>query len=521
MKQITKVATGALLASALLLTGCSGGGSSNEGSTGRTDLNVVVPAQPDNLDPHISTIHMTAMITRPVFETLLTVDADGEVQPMLAESFDRSDDGLTYTFALRPGVEFHDGSAFDAADVVASMERWQRLTSTGQTLFADATWTALDPETVQLTVPSASFLHLTNIANRLLNAAVIMPSEVLEQAGDDPVTDIIGTGPYTFGEWVPDQSITIEKWADYQAIDGPTSGLAGDKTGKLEKITFDFVSDPSTRALGLQSGQYDLVTEVPYDGLAQITEDPNLVTGKLLVSPQNLVYSSADGPLANSDMRQAINMALDRDEIMTAAVGDPELYELTHHQMVRDQENVWNTDVGRAGFNPVDVAGAQKLMKQAGYSGEPLTLLVTRDYTEAYNAAVVIQDQLKEAGVPVELEAMEWASYIDRYLNDPASYDFSLLPDVTRLEPSQTIGFVEGRPGYIESDRLSALLTEYRALPTIAEAQTFYDELQQYIEDERPLTRVGDAINLYAGSNALSDVPVFDSTIVWWGVDFK
>lgn len=523
MKKRTLMAGGALLGATLLLTSCAGGGSgSDHGSAARSDINVVSPAQPTMLDPHLSGDAIMAEVTRPIFETLVSVDENLEVQPVLAESFERSDDGLSYTFKIREGLTFQDGSELDTTDVVDSMERWTRLTAAGQENFPGATWTAIDDSTVELKVTTPSFQHLLQLSSRLNNYPAILPSEVIADAGDDPITAYIGTGPYTFEEWEADQYISLKKWNDYVPGPGETSGLVGDKTGTLTDITFNFVSDPSTRSLGLQSGQYDIATEVPYDGLEQITSDPNLQVGAYLYSPQLLLFSTgnANSFSSNVDFRQAINTALERDSIMTAAVGQADLYDLTHHQMVRAQEALWNTEVGLENWNTGDVEKAQDLLAQAGYNGETIKLVVTRDYSEAYNAAVVVQAQLKDLGMNVELEALEWSAYSELYLENWDAWDIAVHPTISWPEPSQTIGFAPERPGYIQSERLTNLLADYRAVPTLDEARTFYDEMQQYIEDLRPVSQLGDAHNVYAATTALGEIPVFDSTIVWWKVQY-
>ncbi|WP_022888123.1 ABC transporter substrate-binding protein [Agromyces italicus] len=513
---------GATLAAALLLTSCSIDGRKSEGSEDRTDVNVVSPAQPANLDPHLSTLQITAEVTRPIYETLIGVNEEYGVVPVLAESYERSDDGLTFTFHLREGVKFQDGSDLDSNDVVVSMERWLRNSTFGESIFPGATWTAIDPLTAELKVTKPSFLHEVQLSNRLTQFPAVIPSEIAEAAADEPITEYIGTGSYEFIEWKSDQFIKIKKWAGYKPGQGEASGLIGDKTGTIEDITFNFVADPSTRTMGLQSGQYDIVTEVPYDSLDQIYDDPKLEVGAYLITPQQMVFSPrTDGPVVDVDFRQAINAAVDRDPIMMAAVGgNSDLYELVHHQMSKSQESIWNTEVGKDGFNRADADEAKELLAKAGYNGTPVTLIVTRDYTEAYNSAVVLQEQLKAIGVSVELEAMEWGAYIERFLNDAESWDLTVFPAVTEPEPSTVIGFIRDFPGYIPSSRFDEMSEKYRAIPTLEEASQYYDEMQQYIEDVRPLVKLGDVANVYAATKTL-DVPVFDSSIRWWELKYK
>ncbi|WP_394617512.1 ABC transporter substrate-binding protein [Lentzea sp. JNUCC 0626] len=502
----------------VLLAGC---GAADAGDGAQKTITVASAAQPPNLDPHLSASSTTTGLSRPVFETLLSMDADRKPQPMLAESYERSPDGLKYTFKLRKGLKFQDGSDLDADDVVASMQRWSRLAPPVRDDFKDSTWTKVDPLTVALQVPKASFLHLLHLSSRFANYPAIMPKEIIDKAGDDPVKDIVGTGPYRFVEWKADQELTLEKWSGYQALPGERSGSVGNKTGKLDKIVFQFVADASTRTLGLKSGQYDITMDAPYDSLDELYDDPALKVGSYNSSPLNLVFSGRQGtPAANAAMRQAIHTALNRDEIMIAAVGRKELYDLSQHNMAKAQESMWNTEVGRSTFNKPDAAKVSALLKETGYNGESLVLTVTRDYTEAYNAAVVVQSQLQKVGIKVELQTREWASYFQQFLSEQTTWDMSVFPQVLQLDPSQTVGFSKSRPGYWASPRLDDLLARYRSAPTLKDATAMYDEMQRYIEDTRPLSRLGDNHGVYAATTRLRDVPTFDGAAVWWAVEF-
>ncbi|GGR13201.1 ABC transporter substrate-binding protein [Agromyces mediolanus] len=513
-------AVSAIVASgALVLSGCAASG--DGGDAAKDVVNVVTPAQPSTLDPQISTESIMGEITGSIYETLVVTDENLVPQPMLAESFERSDDGLEYTFVLREGVKFHDGSELTASDVVDSMNRWTRVSIAADGAFDGSEWTEVDDYTVKLTVPTASFLHLLYLSDIGTSYPAIMPSEVIEEFGDEPVQDIVGTGPYTLKEWDADQRIVIEKWDDYQSVDAPSSGRAGAKDAVLNEVVFSFVPDAATRTMGMQSGQYDVTPELPFDGLTQFQEDPNLVLGTYTIGPINLVYSDrAGGPFENVVNRQAVNTALDRDPIMLASVGSEELYDLVHHNMTEPQQAIWDTEVGKAEFNAADTAAAKALLAEGGYAGEPVTLLVTRDYTEAYNAAVVVAEQLKGIGVDVKLEALEWASYFDKYKEGRDEWDLTIIPQGTVTDPTQTVGFLPNRAGYYDTPELHDLLARFRAAPTQDDATLIFDEMQQYIETYRPLTRLGDAHNVYAASKDL-ELPVFNSHFVWWNASWK
>ena len=517
-------ATALLAASALLLAGCASGGDSGGGDASKNIVNLVTPAQPESMDPQISTDSIMGEIASPIFETLVTTDENLQVTPMLAESFEANADNTEYTFVLREGVMFQDGSEMDADDVVASMNRWLRVSVAAVDAFAGAEWTKVDDRTVKLTTASPSFLHLLYLSQVGTAFPAVLPEEVIDKVGDAPIqdtADIIGTGPYKFAEWDADQKIVIEKWDDYQSVDAPSSGRSGAKDAKLDQVVFNFVADASTRTLGLQSGQYDATTELPFDSLDQFQNDPNLVLDTYMVGPINLVYSDdPSSPFSNVINRQAINTGLDRDPIMLAAVGSEELYDLVHHNMTLGQKAIWDTEVGKADFNQADVAKAEEMLAEGGYDGSPVVVLANKDYSEAYNSAVVVVEQLKAMGVDATLDAYEWGAFSEKYRENRDEWDLVVFPFGTELDPTQTIGFLPTRAGYFDGPELQALLTKFRSAPTQADASAIYDEMQEWIEETRPMSRIGDAHNVYAANKDL-ELPWFDGRFVWWNAHWK
>ncbi|MBK0422188.1 hypothetical protein JD292_08880 [Leucobacter sp. CSA2] len=515
-----------LSAGALILSGCAGGsgGGPKPADAKKDVVNLVTPAQPESLDPQISTDSIMGEITLPIFETLVTIDKDRKVQPMLAESFEASADGKEFTFKLRKGVKFQDGSDLDATDVVESMNRWTRVSIAAQESFAGAKWTKVDDSTVKLTVPSASFLHLLYLSSIGTAYPAILPSEVIAKVGDKPIedsADIIGTGPYKFSSWDADQKLVIDKWDDYQPVDAPSSGRAGKKDAKLKQVVFNFVADASTRTLGIQSGQYDATTELPFDSLDQFKNDSNLVLDTYLIGPINLVYSDAESsPFHNVENRQAVNLGLDRDPIMMSAVGSKDLYDLVWHNMTLDQKAIWDTNVGKNGFNSHDVTKAKEMLKKGGAEGKTITLLANKDYSEAYNAAVVVAEQLKGMGFEVKLDAYEWGAFSEKYREKRDEWDVVVFPFGTETDPTQTLGFLPDRAWYSDDPELQGLLKRFRAQPTQEDASKMFDEMQSYIEKVRPMSRIGDAHNVYAANKDL-ELDWFDGHFTWWNAHWK
>ena len=226
---------------ATMATGC--GGSKSSSTSGNADstakqfeINAAIAANPPALDPHTVNANVTGAIGIHVYEALFQMDENYEPQPVLAESYEMSDDGKEYTIKLRQGVKFHNGDEMKADDVVASMNRWMELSPKAKTLIGGSVFEKVDDYTVKLTVNEPSSDIIMVLASPIQFAA-IYPKSVVDSASDEGVKEYIGTGPYKVAEWKQDQYVKLEKNEDYQPAEGKSSGLAGAKNAQADTIT--------------------------------------------------------------------------------------------------------------------------------------------------------------------------------------------------------------------------------------------------------------------------------------------
>ncbi|EBA10243.1 ABC transporter, substrate binding protein [Sagittula stellata E-37] len=478
------------------------------------EIIVAVPAQPESLDTHVTTSAEPNQISRIIFEGLITQNAKMEPMPALAESWEVSEDGKTYTFKLRDGVVFHDGTPLEVEDVVASMERWTRLSAPGRASVGKGTWRAgEEPNTVVLEVPNASFTVLYTLSSGAQQNAAIMPREILEEAGDLPVRTYVGTGPLKLDSWVPDQSITLVKNDDYTAFEGPKDGLSGDRTTEYDTITFNFVSDQSTRSYGLLTGIYDINTDVPADSLADLRDKEGITLKPYPWTSLNIIFNKTVGLFTDIKARRAIHIGVDREELMLAGV-DPEFFHLTHHQMFASQEAIWNTEVGKADFNPVDIEGARELLAETDYDGSELVVLTSSDYSDMYYPAIVLQQQLLGMGIKSRIDAYDWPTFAEKR-QMPSEWQIIVLSNTYKIEPSLLTHYNPKFPGWTNDPALPELLAEYRATPTIEAASAKYDELQEWYITYLPSTKVGDIDSVLAYGPKIADLPMMEGTVYW------
>jgi peptide/nickel transport system substrate-binding protein len=344
-----------------------------------------------------------------VYETLVKQDQDGEIVPLLAESYDVSDDGLTYTFRLREGVTFSDGAPFTAEDAAFSINRvktdWKPSVKAGMDVVASATATSPTELTVVLSRPSRSFLF--NLTTRI--GAMFSRTGVADLANTP-----IGTGPYTLQAWNRGDSIVMERNTAYWGA-----------APAMKTVTLRYFADPNAMNNALLTGGIQVVSTVQTPEALSQFEDAGrfqivdgTTTGEVLLSMNNRT-----GPLADPRVRQAISHALDRRAILDAAWSGYGTLIGTHEAPT----DPWFTDVDKY---PHDQQRARDLLAEAGQPDLTLRLtLPPVGYAAA--AAPIVISQLAEVGITVQDDNVDFATWISTVFTN---HDFDLTI-INHVEP--------------------------------------------------------------------------------------
>ena len=516
-----RVVTFLLLILVVAMFGCSsedqatdsGSGDSGEEVIGG-DIQVAFYQQPPSLDIHMTTSAASYMVGRHIYEGLMALTEDYESVPMLAESVDESDDGLTYTFHLREGVKFHNDKEMMAEDVVASMDRWMEVNTSAELIFGGATWEEDGDYTVVLTLDKPATGVLESLA-AVLQAPVIMPKEVIDEADVTGVQDYIGTGPFKFVEWEQDQQIHLERFADYEPIDMEPSGLAGKKEALVDNIYFELVLDASTRLAGITTGQYDAAYALSNDDYDQLTNDENINTYESPSGNSYLIFNKHEpSKFTDPILRQAVNAALNIDEIMLGGFANEALFDLDHGFMSHYAKS-WYSESGKEHFNQHDIDLAKELLEEAGYDGEEVVLLTDRTHPTIYGMAVVVQEQLSQIGIPVELESYDWATVSEKR-TDPENWDFYInnVPEV--VIPAQLLPLSATWPGWADEEKFVNLQEEIITASSEEEAYDIWSDLQEYAWSEYvPVVKFGNYYSLDVATNKLEGVTSFQNLIFW------
>lgn len=507
-----------ILCLSLIVAGCQGSESSSTQTDDSNDsggeLKIAVSAQPPSLDGHMSTAIISMEISRNIFESLVALDENLAPQPLLAESVDQSDDGKSYTFHLREGVKFHNGKEMTAEDVVASMNRWLEKSPLsdiiGENAFKESdTYTV----TIDLEEPVSDLLDIMAGLGRG-QYTPIMPKEVVENATEQGIQEYIGTGPFKFEEWKQDQYIHLVKYDEYQAVDGEPSGVSGKREALVEDVYYYFVPDDSTRLAGIKTGEYDVADNMPFESYEELQNSAGVEIHIAPSGTHNLVYNKKAGIMTDAKLRQAVNAALNMDEIMLASYSHKDFFETLPGYMSADQVG-WSSQAGEESYNQNDPEKAKQLAEEAGYNGEEINLLVTRDYNYHYNAAVVIQEQLEKAGFKVNLEVYDWASYMDKR-GDAESWDLAITTTAFVTSPSQLLALDPNWAGWTSDPKITELMDAIRLSTSQEEAKGYWDELHGFLWNEYlPMSILGHHGRIVTTRDHVKGLDTFPGPIPW------
>ncbi|PCK79727.1 MULTISPECIES: ABC transporter substrate-binding protein [Rhizobium] len=465
-------------------------------------INVATIGEPPTLDPMSSTADLVGIVTQHIFETLYTFDKSWNVTPLLAESLPEiSADGKTYTIKLRAGIKFHDNSDMTSEDVVASLNRWMKIASRGKQVagFIDKI-AAADPATVTITLKQP-YAPLTSLLAFNNSAAIIIPSE----KQDEPMKEFIGTGPYMLKERKADQYIQLVRFDGYKSREGDSNGYGGARRQYLDEIRFVPVPDPNTRVEAAVSGQYDYVDSIPvesYDKLKAST-----ASQPVMLKPFGypvFVFNTKEGVAGNVEVRKAIRQALSMEDMLAAAFGSTDFYALDG--AIYPKTFSWSTDAGAEGaYNVADPEGAAAAAKKAGYNGEPIRILTSRQYEFHYKMAQVAAEYLKLAGFTVDMQVVDWATLTQRR-TDPKLWDIYITHSPFLPEPALIGSLSTSSPGWWDTPARKAAVDAFTSEVDPKKRVALWADVQKAVYADAPFMKIGDFNAVSAKSVKLEGV---------------
>jgi peptide/nickel transport system substrate-binding protein len=459
-------------------------------------LRVALIGEPPTLDAHATTAVITREIMINVYEGLFALDAKYQPAPLLAESAEALDGGKRYVIRLRNNVKFHNGKPLTSADVVASLKRWGAVASPGKAVFKNVeTVDAKDPLTVEIRLKEPSSALLTILAH-VDSAASIYPKEVIDKAGEAPLKEYVGTGPFKFVEHRPDRHIKLVRFDGYAARAEPASGLAGQRVAHVDELLFLPVPDYATRQAGITTGEYQYIQQIKPDQYDRIKGTPGVEP--IVVKPYGwvtAVLNTKQGVLADKRLRQAVQAALDVEPLLLAGLGHKDFYRLDPGIVF--QEQAYHSRAGAAAYNQRDREKAKRLLKEAGYTGQPLRWIVTTEYEHHYKPALVAKSQLEEVGFKIDMQVSDWATVVQRRAK-PELWDVFSTAFVFVPEPTVTAQVLCDWPGWWCNPEKDALLQAMSRESDLKKRQAIWEKVQTLFYADAARIKVGDYFRLDA-----------------------
>lgn len=383
----------AMVLSVLFLVACGGDSDKKSGSaTAKDTLVIAQGADAKSLDPHASNDNPSSRIRIQIFDRLMDLDDNGVPQPMLAESWERPDD-TTIIFHLRKGVKFHNGDEMKASDVKFSLERALKSPEVSHILDGVKGVEVLDDYTVKVTTEKPMAAILNNLSHTTI---AILSEKATTEAGDSFGQNPIGTGPYKFVSWQSGDRVTLEAFPDYWQGEAP-----------VKNVVFRNIVEETNRTIGLETGELDIIYDIQGMDKNKLKDDErfNLIEGPQL-SLTYLGFNMKKAPYDNPKVREAISYAIDQKPIIDTVflgAGEPANSILGPNVFAYYDVEKFTQDIAKA----------KALLAEAGYPNGFKAKIWVNDNPVRRDTAVILQDQLKQIGIDLTIETVEWGAFLD------------------------------------------------------------------------------------------------------------
>jgi peptide/nickel transport system substrate-binding protein len=401
------------VAAALFLSGTALTAASAE-----TVLRASLHADVRTLDPHWTTQTVAGIHGMIVYDTLFGVDDNGVPHPQMVGDYSVSDDGLKYSFTLRDGLKWHDGSAVTTADVIASLKRWGAKDQAALAMFVHLDkMEAVNAKTFTMAFKAPYGLVLETLGKTGTMVPIIMREQDAKLKSNEQVTEAIGSGPFMMkkDEWVPGSRTVYVKNPNYVPREDKPSGFSGAKIPKVDRIELVWIDDTQTRMQALIAGEIDLLEYPSADFLPILESDPNIKvirTGALDSHWGTIRINHLHPPFDKPEMRQALYHLVNQEDYLRTMVGDPKYYRTCYSYIACG--TTYADETGKEVMSDYNPKKAYELMKAAGYKGEPIYVLAATDHQAITPATQVFLNAMREAGLNVNAVSMDWGSVVAR-----------------------------------------------------------------------------------------------------------
>lgn len=443
-------------------------------------------------DPWDNAVLITRYLRSNYYEYLLYANEQGEFEPMIAESYDISEDGKTYTFHLYEGILFHNGDELTAEDVVFSLEKACESAGFANETASIVDIKAVDEYTVEVTLSEVNAYFLLGVATR-----VCIVNKEYSESSEDSYDTPVGTGPYKFVSFTSGYNLVLEAFDQWHGGEVP-----------IKNVEFRVLSDASAAVMSLEAGDIDMTYTVPSISVAELQENPDFTVS--MVPTQGsayLVYNTTVAPFDDINFRKALQYAVDRDQIITSALDG----------IGTRSVSVWGSNtIGYTGnylFPEYDMEKAKEYIAASDYDGSTINFIIGNDTYR--RTAVILQSAFSELGINVNIEQVESNAWITDMKN--GNYQMSLV--IHTVEPDcdnwstrfATAGIGVSNMSHLSDPVVDAAFDAGRATNNVEERCEQYDIVAQYLVDNAIVVPIYYRTMTPAYSSDL-EVSVFENT---------
>ncbi|MFK3781302.1 ABC transporter substrate-binding protein [Agrobacterium sp. NPDC089420] len=508
--------------------------SSGNSVLAETTIQAVMHAPLRVLDPVMSSAYISRDFGYMIYDTLVAMDEKFQIKPQMAD-WKISDDGLVYTFTLREGLLWSDGTPVTAEDCVASLQRWEKRDSMGQVLAkATKSLEATDAKTITLTLSKPVGIVLEALGKPSSLVPFMMPKAVASTPADKPITSFVGSGPFKFveSEFQPGVKAAFVKNEKYAPRAEPPSWLSGGKVVKVDRVEWIVMPDAQTAINALANGEIDYIDEPQIDLLPLLDGNKEIIVknnnpfGLQILGRMNFLYP----PFDNVKVRRAAFLAMSQPSFMAAMSSDPSLTKVCGAVFFCDTP--LTTEAGSETL----IAGsgmeqAKAALKESGYDGTPIRIIQPTDVNTQKPQPIVAAQLLQEAGFKVQLLPMDWQSAVALRNNPkpPSEGGWNMAftglggmdvsSPLTSL-PLNTVG-KDGWPGWPKDDKIIELREAFALTKTPEDRRKVAEELQKRIYDQVIYIPLGQLKTPAAWSAKLHGVLDGPAVPFFWNIEKK
>ncbi|MCW5729319.1 MAG: ABC transporter substrate-binding protein [Alphaproteobacteria bacterium] len=387
-------------------------------ASGESVLRASMHADVRTLDPHWTTQTIAGIHGMLVYDTLFGVDDELVPKPQMVGDYKISDDRKTYTFTLREGLKFHDGTPVTTNDVIASLKRWGAKDQAARAMMGYVSaLEKVDERTFRMVLTEPYGLVLDTLGKTGTMVPIIMREKDAKTEGNAQVTEAIGSGPFRMlkEQWVPGSKTVYVKNADYVPRKEAPSGFSGAKVPRVDRIELLWIADAQTRMQALIAGEIDFLEQPSVDFVPILEQTPNVKvirTGSVDSHWGTIRINHLHPPFDKPEARQALYHLVKQEDFLQTIVGNPQYYRVCYSFITCGTAYADETGKEQVGdYNPKK---ALEKLKAAGYKNEPISVLAATDHHTITPASQVLLASMRAAGINVDAVSIDWGSVVAR-----------------------------------------------------------------------------------------------------------